>query len=344
MIQFPAVVGDAIDSVACMRFFAMIGRCSFLFLSFFLAEGVVSLGGDAQTLPTAETVLREYQALSATANQCDSQVHLRSQRMLLAEVSSDMKRELERLYGFSPLNPIYRENSVLYFKSHAALDWNVRIQPGSMRGGIVIQNSVTELSGSSPFLDGSDKSVLRRLTLRIPVQHPFALIVDPTQVETNISQFVLPQLIVDWHYLPRMWYPPVDKIGYPSDPESVRVRVQDDNLIAFIFTPTYMDNHLLGYLRTLTGMPNLGLSDLTNILLLDTLSFSCRSFSITIQSEGKQCPIFSITHANPVASPLPFPVPSVSTIMTSWRDRQQDQSVWAVNYFCQFTVVNTIDR
>lgn len=322
----------------------MIGRLFAFFLGFLLTAGEMSLCSEAQTLLPAETVLREYEALIDKVNLWQGRVHLRGQRMLLGEMSLDMKKEFDQLYNFSPLNPIYRENQAIFFKSHAAMDWDVKIQPGVMSGEIVIQNSVAELTASMPIVDLPDPSILHRLTLSAPIKHPFALIVDPTQVETNVSQFVLPQLIVDWHYLPRLWYPPLDKIGFPSDPQSVRVRMQDEHMMAFLFTPTHMDNHLLSYLRVLSGIPDLGFSDLTNILLLDSLSFTCRSFSITIQSEGKQRPIFSITHSDPDSAPHPFPIPSISTIMTSWRERKDDQSVWVANYFCQFSITNIFNR
>lgn len=310
------------------------------------AAGFLPLLCGAQTSPSLDAVLQEYQTLSTNAYNWQGHIQLRSQRMLIGETTLELKKTIDDLYNFSPLNPLYRDNPVTYFKSHAALDWNVKVQTGYMRGDIIIRDSITSLSSSSPIIDPAEKTKIHQFSCETPVQHPFSLIMDATQMEikANISQFVVPQFLVGWHYPPRLWYPPLDSIGLPSNRQAVRASMQDDRLMVIIYTPDHMDGLLLSYLKVVTGMPELACSDLTNILLLDVQTFACRSFSINIQSEGKQRPVFSITHSEPDPSPQPFPIPSISTLMTSWREQSVGQSIWAVNYFCQYQLLNVINR
>lgn len=247
------------------------------------------------------------------------------------------------MYAFSSLNPIYRENPVLYFKSHATIDWKCTIQNNEMKGKIVIQETDTHLFDTLPTLQTPDRSILRRLNSQLPVHYPFALLVDATQVETNISSFILPHLIVDWHYLPLLWYPPLSKIGCPSNFSNIKTQLQDNHSLIYLFSPQNIDNHLLLYFRTLSGNPQLMPSDLTAILLIDFYTMTCRSFSITLESDGKQRPIFNITHSDPDRFAQSLPVPSLSTIMTSYRINENKQSIWNTNYFIQMQIMRITD-
>lgn len=288
-------------------------------------------------------ILEEYAKLSDIVNQWNGNLEIRSQRMLVGEITDSFKKDMEGLYAFSFLNPIYREYPVLYYKSHATIDWKCKIQSNQMRGKIVIQETNTHLFDTFPTLHTPDRAILRRLNSQIPVPHPFALLVDATQVETNISSFILPHLVVDWHYLPRLWYPPLSKIGCPSDFSLIKTQLQDNHSLVYLFSPQNIDNHLLLYFRTLSGNPDLVASDLTAILLIDFYTMTCRSFTITLESDGKRRPIFSITHSDPDRLAQSLPIPSLSTIMTSYRVTENKQPVWNTNYFIQMQITSITD-
>jgi len=100
-----------------------------------------------------------------------------------------------------------------------------------------------------------------------------------------------------------------------------------------------MDPALLQYFRDLSRQPQLNLKDLTNILILDPLTSSCRSFSITCQADGKQRPLLSIAHGDADPALQPFPVPAISTLFTSFMVEEGGKPAWNTNYFCQMNLL-----
>ncbi|MGC9326209.1 MAG: hypothetical protein ACP5I1_01115 [Candidatus Hinthialibacter sp.] len=313
-------------------------------IGWIILGGAFSICAFSQIEPPAEKILQSYRELSQHAHQWSGRVEMRSQRMLIDSVRPAWKKTFEQMYGFSPLNPVYREHEKLFFKSHAALDWDVHIKNNRSHGKITLLNSTTNLSQAAPILTAPNAPILRRLSASSPVDQPFALNVDASQIETNLSPFILPTLLVDWHYPPWLWFPPLDKIGFPNDASTVRARLKNDHSLILVFTPKRLDNHLLTYLRILSGDPQLECSRLTNILLLDAPTGACRSFSITLQSEEKQRSLFSITNSDPAALPTSLPLPSLTTIMSCWRVQEGDRIHWDANYFCQYQLQNATDH
>ncbi|MBN2327785.1 MAG: hypothetical protein JXR73_11585 [Candidatus Omnitrophica bacterium] len=315
-----------------------------LYIGLTVLAGVFSSCAFPQTEPSVEKILQSYRTLSEQAHRWSGRLEMRSQRMLIDAVRSEWKKTFEQMYGLSPLNSVYREHEQLFFKSHAALDWDVHIQNNRSNGKITILNSTTNLSAAPPVLTMPDASIVSRLSSSSPSDLVFGLNVDASQVETNLSPFILPMLLVDWHYPPWLWYPPLDKIGFPADASSIRARLKNDHSLALVYTPDRLDNHLLTYLRILSGDAQLDCSGLTNILLLEVPTGACLSFSITIQSEEKQRSLFSIANSEPSPISTSPPFPSLTTIMTCWRIKEGDRIQWDANYFCQYHLKNVTDH
>ena len=300
--------------------------------------------GISQTSSGYSNIVSQYKSLSDKASHWTGKIKLRSQRMLDGKINNQFKKNLEEMFSLSPLHRLYREHANLYFKCHASLDWNLNVQPGKIQGDIVITDSYAHLTAIPPTGAIADGDVIRNLSTTSPIQHPFTLLISDVEVETNLSPFIVPQFIVDWMAPYRMWYPPLDKIGFPADEEKVRSSTQDEHSLVLVYSPQKMDNHFLLYMRELSGNPQLEFSDLTNILLLDTLTHTCRSFTVSIQSDGKQRALFSIANSEADLFTRTFPVPSVSTVMTSARIQKDKEFVWSTNFFCQTHIQSITDR
>ncbi|MFB3785875.1 MAG: hypothetical protein ACE15F_05840 [bacterium] len=292
-----------------------------------------------QPLPSAAGVYYAYMKNAALAHHWKGTLQINYQRMYIRKVDDPLRKELEAIFSLPCQDPLYQTHPALYMKSHVQMNWLTTLDEKSLSGRQQLVDSYTHLTAVHPSLAAPPDAILRRLIPLTGLEFRFSFPAAPGQATPTAPRFLLPPELAAWHYPPNLWYPLPALTGFPKDLKAVQIRSQEAGSITYVYTPAQLDPGLLLYFRDLIRRPQLDLRDLTNILILDPLSNSCRSFSITCQADGKQRPLLSIAHGDADPALQPFPVPAISTLFTSFLVEEGDKPAWNTNYFCQMNLL-----
>ncbi len=314
-----------------------IGSC-FLLLAGWLGAALPR-SAFPQSPPTAAGVYYAYIKNAVQAHQWKGELQFNYQRMYIRQVDEPLRKELEAIFSLPNQDPLFTAHPTLYMKSHVQMHWLTHLDEKSLSGRQQLVDAYTHLSAIHPSLTAPPDAILRRLTPLTGLEFRFSFPAAPGQSIPTAPRFLLPPELAAWHYPPNLWYPLPAMTGFPKDMKTVQVRSQEAGAITYVFPPAQMDPALLQYFRDLSRQPQLNLKDLTNILILDPLTSSCRSFSITCQADGKQRPLLSIAHGDADPALQPFPVPAISTLFTSFMVEEGGKPAWNTNYFCQMNLL-----
>ncbi|MBI1388888.1 MAG: hypothetical protein GC154_10620 [bacterium] len=289
-------------------------------INLWVCASVFCFHAAAQSTISKEEVLRNYLDHVQAAQELQAHIKFQYHRFYKNIVTDDLKPELEDLYSLPVEDALYKEFP-LFFNSAMMMDWDIILNGVKMTGAQRLLSSYTILTTNDPRVNASGDQ-LRKLESSTTVAPEYRFTLQPigNDVDSNMLHLIIPQAMVDFHYIPNLWYPRPELIGMPSDVNKIEFRTNSIDPHVFLFTPERLDGELMTFLRGLAMNQELQESDLTVMLVIDKSNFSCLKLDIGVKrpanrnNDWEKDNLIMIDNQVDGLMPGGLPYPSVSSI------------------------------
>lgn len=229
---------------------------------------------------STEEVIANYQNRVEQARRLQARVQMNFFPQFKCEIVDEMKPILESVYSLPVEDPIYAV-SPLYFISNAVLNWDMILSGRRMSISQQTLSSDIRICREDPRIASRIESI-RRLRASTGEFVDFRFSYDYTHQPEVYPRWSLtaPQALLEWHFIPNMWYPSLRQIGLPDSLSDVDFRRGDIEPHILLYTPRNLDESLLRLLRVSSANPNLRESDLLGVLAIEPNTYACLSFDI----------------------------------------------------------------
>jgi hypothetical protein len=279
-------------------------------------------------------IFNEYKAIANKAKNINGVCQFAVQHQYMGKFPNQMEILFELVYSLPVEDPVYRDNSELYFRTFALLDWQIALNNRRLEGTRKINSVYSDLYTSHPLIKNTSHVSIKNVSTSIDMEFRFAVDpVSPKAPQPMLDMYIPPELYA-WHYLPDLWYPNPELFGFPKDVDSVKTQ-RVEGLISFNYTPESIEKSLLAYLQKCAKDPTLSPSDLFIYFSISPDTKHCPSLIIKTEVNGKDQILFSITNSKVTPSINGFALPTRTVLYTN-AAADDAKEYWGPNYFGTF--------
>lgn len=283
-----------------------------------------------------------YLQSSRAAHEFKGSIFCQSQHIYTGQIQDPLPKALEFYYLNPVEDPIYQEQSPLFFKTYTLIDWNVRLENQLMEGSHKMTTASTDLFAADAMIANPSNASLKQMKSTDGNEYRISI---PSITTENISIpyqiFTVPELFT-WHYLPDLWYPEPLKLGFPADPKKVATRASRQVAI-YTYTPEKLPDSLLQLLRKNSLNPNLKTEDLQIIFTVSRATNQCKSLQIATTVDEKTQLLLCVANNGTTLAVTGFTIPDTTVMYTQAAQQTEEGLKWGTNYFAQYTL-NSFER
>ncbi len=305
-----------------------------LFLCYFVGLVAAVSVHHAQSNTAAE-VIAAYTKNAREVHEWKMNALFEIQMLYTQSVDEEEKIEYENVFALPVEDNMYVEHDQLFCKTYARMEWKVELTPTAMKGHQTIETAQARFTASNPYLNEEDTEELKAMKPLPDLRFQFQTPAVGENAEATFLHIVLPPSLHQWHHPYSIWYPLPEHIGLPEDTSKIVMTQGDDLLYALMYTPTKLDEKLMDYLVHATQDSGLNESELVCTLLIDPISFTCKSFDIKLHEDRKHS-LFSISSFSEAMAGTKTPIPTRSLMMTAVKNQTEDGVKWTMEYSRRF--------
>lgn len=247
-----------------------------------------------------------------------ARIQFQVQRFYKGALTNNLKPELERIYSIPIEDPVYN-TFPLFFNSVMAMQWDVILNGAQMTGVQTLNSSYTELRQDDPRIQTASP-YLRKLENPDDLQREFRFSLNNSldQHGSPMLDMIIPEALLDWMYLPALWYPSLQQLGAPDDISRIERRTSTIQPSMLVFTPQSLDPRFIAYLKSLAMNDELTVDDLTVMLTYDPKHYACLKLNIGVKQQPDSLwandNLIMVSHTIGSATPEGLPLPNNSSL------------------------------
>lgn len=311
-------------------------RSRILSILFLLCAGFSPLW--AKDAINYEEILSIYQQGVKSSHDFKGTLYFETQQIYVDSIKEGFPKIIENTYFFPVEDPLYQNVNPLFFKSFSVTNQKAVINGKKQTITRKISNAYTDLFASSPLVPSTSNEMLKHFKTTDPLETQFSLSLNKNSEAKSEPDIFCPPDLSTWHYMPNLWFPGTDQLGFPKDITLVNCK-NSNQVIVYLYTPEKIDESLMNYLRKNTMKADLSHNDLEIILTIETKTNYCKSLLIVAKFDQKRRTLFNIVNSGSTPTYAGFTMPSLTLVNSLAAKKEEDGTItWGTNYYGQFSL------